>query len=470
MTETPPGRPCQHSAVRPIRRPHALPAAALAACCLIGPAIADPLPPAWTWTAPADIEWIEPVPTHALLLVATATGHVHVLNARSGANHPAPPLAARPGVAYAGAAPEQDLACCHDRLSVYAIELESPARLRWQVDAWQVGEADAPQAQRGDPEDLRRLLAAQSTPDGVLIARDDGRVGCLELDSGTLRWQHRLGNLTDVQIRVAGPHAALLWRRGPEVGAKLLDLADGEWESLGLSDETPWPLWSGLANRGLVCAYPDGITLSNLSGTTVLYTADEHQPIRLASLSRCRFPSADRRGTPHDGVIFATAAGRWQALDLETGASRWTIQEPPPHPTAWVATHVTNDLLITTTARVAEARAITTGHRVFRFESRAADLLAVHADGPAVSLLSISAPKQPARPTLTVATLPDMAGPLPELRAPSYQLDCPDPPTQFTWIGDTLVLATKRALHAFTRPNPNPNPQIACPPPPFPLR
>jgi len=456
MTETPPGRPCRHSAVQPISRTRALLAAALAACCLISPAFADPLPPAWTWTAPADIEWVEPVPTHALLLVATAAGQVYVLDARSRADRRAPPLAARPGVVYAGAAPEHGLACCHDRLSVYAIELESPARLRWQVDAWQVGEADAPQAQRGDPEDLRRLLAAQATPDGVLIVRDDGRVGSLELRSGTLLWQHRLGNLTDVQIRVAGRHAALLWRRGPEIGAELVDLTDGEWETFGLPEETPWPVWSGLVTRGLVCAYPDRITLSDLSGTTVLHTADERQPIRLASLSRCRLPSADRLEPPHDALIFVTAAGRWQALDLQTGASRWTIQDQPAHPTAWIATQVTDDLLITT------------GRCILRFESHAADLMAVHADGPALSLLSISATKRPAWPTLTVATLPDMAGPLPELRALSYPLDCPNPPAQFTWVGDTLVLVTKRALHAFTRPNLNP--QIACPPPPFALR
>ena len=418
--------------------------AALTICLSVGHGLfaqaPEPLVPAWQWQPPTGIEWVEVVGVaRPALLAATRDARLHLIDPLTGQGLLPRPLRAGPGVrpvaarAPAGCstvdrlktgptddtplvresllapiAPASqahltppDVVYCYDRFCVYAIQLTPHPALRWKVGTWreELGEGpgsdgDPAQMFQGDPEELRRVVAAHATAWGVLAARDDGRMALLNHDDGRVRWGLTLPRLGSVRMHVCGRKAALVWKEGPRVAGALVDVQSGRRRDVPLPDEVGWPIWSALTEQGLVLVHPRRISVWTPEQPTprwcenpfshlppresIPYSLDETNAVLAAAVALYTPPSSGAAGKTHERLVFGSRDGRLRALDLRTAAAAWTVRDQSEGPAHWNAIRLHGDVVIAMTDVLATFYHVVTGRRLGRF-----------AVGPQVRLLDV---------------------------------------------------------------------------------
>ena len=330
------------SAQRRATAGHALIVALLALCAYADakPASAA-LEAVWSWQPDAGIEWIELVggDESPAVLVATRDARLHVLNAESGESRLTTPVEAHPGVRPADNIRAQPCAYCYDRFAVYALDLRPAPALTWRAGAWSegldlspTGNADASRVFQGDPEELRRIVAAVAAPSGVLVARDDGWLGLMQYADGHMRWERHFPPLATQRLHVCGERAALVYRGNSRVAATLLDVQTGRRRDIPLPADMTWPIWSDLTASGLVLVQPTRVGLWNADGLVSAHETDAGGHILAASVA------------VHSGVlIFGTTDGTLRALDLATATPRWAVNDA----TGWTFVDIRGDVVVT---------------------------------------------------------------------------------------------------------------------------
>jgi len=310
-----------------------------------GPAELDA---AWTWSAPAPVEWAVDVGegARAGILVATSGGDLYLLDARAGSARWRAPVRAAPGVRPAGwwpagswkhaehGPPTGDV-CVFDRHAVYGLALHGDEGLRWRE-----GRPPAPgESYPDDPEHLGGWLAAHATADGVLALR---RVGTetemllLTVDDGRPLWQVPTPSMTEPRIHVAGDHAAVLWPQGRD--SWLLVTTLGRERPRPYVRRMPrWPAWSAATQDGIVTVFereatvwpwaapPRTVRLEGAAraGRVALWHGAAG-PVGSAASQPASRPASESRPVPGEAALLI--AGHDAALvayDLSTGGVAW---------------------------------------------------------------------------------------------------------------------------------------------------
>lgn len=295
-----------------------------------------PRGPAWTWEAPAGIEWAALVGRGAAesILVATRDAHLQLLDPVTGKPRLTEPLAVRRGIRLApssaaadscadepGAGPA-DVAYCYDRHAACAIRLSDPPGLKWQYGRWPAAGEEFP----GDPDTLTGWTLAQVADAGLILVNSDGRVVLLSHTDGSVRWQIELDRLRVARLHVRGNMAAVLWRAKAGVRAAFLRLGDERPNPLQRELGELWPVWSKLLSGGLLTVssteavlYPKTgalhkVNIPGLGANTV--AVDVFEPGR---------PDATDEHAPFGrGTLLLVAEARGAAAyDLSTGTRLW---------------------------------------------------------------------------------------------------------------------------------------------------
>jgi hypothetical protein len=293
---------------------------------------ASPLDPAWTWTAPASIEWTVALPgAHgSRLAVGTADGKLHVISARTGKPRPGSPIQARVGVRpatmeWAVRRNPPQAVFCFDRYAVCEIDYDHGVRTRWLY-----GEAPAPGEQfAGDPEVLNGWLAARTTKywaratrDGVIAVNSDGRVVLLSAERGAVVWQADLGRLAAVRLHTLDGNAAVLFRAAGRTQAAFLDLARQEPKPVIHELDEPWPLFSALVESGLLVVGGAEAVVWPAQGAPRRFAVSDAAPgagvVRVALA-----PGRVTQPLPSRTLLVAEGA-RLSAFRVDTGERVWS--------------------------------------------------------------------------------------------------------------------------------------------------
>jgi hypothetical protein len=302
---------------------------------------ASPLDPAWTWTAPAPIEWTALVPGERWLrlAVATADGKVQVISARTGEPRPVSVMQARAGLLPAlleppisGSSPQATY--CFDRYCVYRIPSDT-----WPRVDWRYGEAPAPGEQfAGDPEVLNAWLAARMigyTPGaaryGVIAVNSDGRIVLLSAGHGDVEWQGNLGRLAAVRLHTLsyqrGTDAVVLFRNAGRTQAAFLDLLWQEPKPLVRELDEPWPPFSALIESGLLTVSGAEAVVWPAQGAPRRFAVSEGaaptSPVRVALALEAVGTAPSRRFTGHRALLVGEGA-RLSAFRVDTGERVWS--------------------------------------------------------------------------------------------------------------------------------------------------
>ncbi|MFH1748598.1 MAG: hypothetical protein ABIG44_16305 [Planctomycetota bacterium] len=376
--------------------------------------VAQCVDPNWSWQPASYIEWaalvdVAEVPT---LLVATASGQLYFITARTGQPLIPTPIAARPGVRLAPSLPGSDprMVYCYDRFAVYAIELSTQPVLRWQAGTWRRGlgiGSDLPTESaptfQGDPENLTRIVVAHATPAGVLTIRNDGLGGLLARNNGQLLWSLRLPPLSMVRLHIHDDTAALIWKEGQRVMAALFNLATGQRRSLKLPVDMSWPIWSTLIEPGLVTVHPNRVTLSHPKQPTRIWRVNPPATIMNTAIALHTAPRHQRHT-----LLVGTSDGGLQALELPACQPRWSLAPARQQTRYWTEINTHGDIVLTRTADSVSLHALATGQSLFSFEVAPATRL-LHAEliSPQVWILTDS--------ELTGAIITATALPLPDV-------------------------------------------------------
>lgn len=246
--------------------------------------------PVWSVEVPAGVEWCElaTVGGREVLAVCDAAARALLLDAASGAGLLREALELQPGARFAGTSGE--VMYFFSRSFVYAVKLEgqapggtggstlTPAAAPRAPEAKLIWTAKAalnpPLREQGDPEWLRRVVAAAACPDGVLLVRDDGAIAELDCTSGQARWEVRSPAFASVELHVEGSRAAILGRRGGEWSVGFIDLTQRPPHVVWRSFEREPPVAAALvegtlyvhAVRYLGAITSDGSVLRDWSG------------------------------------------------------------------------------------------------------------------------------------------------------------------------------------------------------------
>jgi hypothetical protein len=286
--------------------------------------------PIWTRTVESGVEWCAPVGGEpaTVLLVCSKKAQLSFIDLRDGESRWPEPVAVQPGVQFAGETHHVGYACGPSQVYAFrsgGVNEEGGGRsgLLWQV-------AGAPAAHTvGDPEFLTRIVAAQATPNGVMIVRSDGRVAELRRKNGSAPWTHKVPAIANCRLHVHGDFAALLSKRGEAFSVMFYDLRPDPPRPVRRTvNETP-PIWTTLIDEGLVAVWRDRFALIPMDGEPryhTLHTALEARASTLAVYTGAAGPSP-RPARPESSagpvLILFSESGFPRAYDVRTGQLRW---------------------------------------------------------------------------------------------------------------------------------------------------
>jgi hypothetical protein len=266
--------------------------------------ITGELQPAWTRAFDERIEWVAPLGDAAspTLVICTSAARLLLIDAETGTHHFVQPVQAGPGVRLAdGEAP--GVAYCYDRFSAYALSLSSLGKLNAESGPllWQAGEWPLPAiTTRDDPEFLTRLVAAQATSRGLLVARSDGRVALLAREDGHVPRVWHFPPLPDCRLHARDRTAALVFkapggnsqRSAPLVhdGVKVaffdIDRARPEPTVQTLGDT--WPIWTELIpGPRLIAVWPDRVVVTGPEGPALSFAPQNEATFRASTIAVC---------------------------------------------------------------------------------------------------------------------------------------------------------------------------------------
>jgi hypothetical protein len=264
------------------------------------------------------------------------------------------PLKCRPGLQLGtvtpGEAPPPTV--CFDRLAVYALDPDSPARLRWRH-----GDTPPdPDAFPGDPEFLTGWIAAAATPAGVLALHSAGHLLLLDSDTGAPHWQLELGPLPVARLHAGNRTACILWKKSGRTRAAFVGLSSPPAATPATVDTAPsgprptisdlgtdWPLWSGLWRDELLLVTGPRVDRYSRTGRVGSFRLDCDSPTT-AAIALFVPPGPPAETTPTTAPTSSPAAGRpapparllvacdtqLAAYDLDSGAQIWAPHNEPP--------------------------------------------------------------------------------------------------------------------------------------------
>jgi len=231
--------------------------ALLAVPCAFAQTGPTKLKPDWDRAIERGVEWCAPVgvePASGLLL-CTKDARVDLIDLETGRSRVTAAIPVQPGTQFAGA--EGAVAYGYGVSRIYAFLGKRSGKTKdlrpglfWSV----VG---APQEDtQGDPEFMTRIIAAQATPNGVLVVRSDGRVAELIGGDGRVRWQNRLPEIRQCRLHVQDTSAALFWKEGCELNVAFFDLRADEPEAKLVKVKGSPPIWTTLVGERLLAVWP----------------------------------------------------------------------------------------------------------------------------------------------------------------------------------------------------------------------
>ena len=436
------------------------------------------LEPAWHWRSDDQIEWAQPVRSHESVgvLVATGSGQLHLIDLKTGRERLAQPIQARPGIRPANSDwrnvdllttqpgthannPQLDLIYCYDRYTVYAIDATSSAGLRWRVGTWRTGlheraarGSTADDVFQGDPEELRRIVAAHATREGVLVARDDGQVALLAKNDGHVVWEMRLPRFSMLRMHVSGHTAALIWKSGPRVSATLVNVQSGHRRNLALPPTASWPIWSELSSKGFITVYVDRLVIWKTDGS--LLSHDIVAPNRIhasaVGLHVCR-PMANK--PPRELLLFGTCDGKLYACDLGLGTILWSVADQSSDMGTWARIEARGEVLVAAANRGTSLRRIQNGefrsHYTAGADERLCDL---GWSAEAVWLLHGENDSGKTNLSLTPLRIPADTDQSMQAVTRRYQAGSASVFLRAIWGEDKVVVATRNELRAYDLP------------------
>jgi len=295
----------------------------------IGQGAGHDLPPAWSASFPEVIEWVQVVgpPSEPALLVATAVGHLHLVEPGTGKALLPAPLAAGRGVrpADADGAPA-DTMYCFDRHALYALRVTPPAGVKWQS-----GQAPKTDDYPGDPEQLRRRVGAAATPEGLLVVDSDGGVRLLDASDGRERWRVDVGPLRTARLLVSGPAAVILAGTADRLRAIFLDLSKTPPVAAATAVPGGWPIWCRLTDHQLILLTPPQVFIQPHHGPPRAFSLEVSR-VRAAATALYEptsYPATMPASAPcneaPDGPRLIVAGGpHLHAYDLSSGRCVWS--------------------------------------------------------------------------------------------------------------------------------------------------
>lgn len=284
-------------------------------------ASAGELRPTWTRAAPAGVEWIapgggSPATLDRSLLLCGKDGSVEIFDPATGRSVMPAPHRFRGAAGVAGAPSirrsltpltsrwkddaRRPLAYCFDRFTAAAFRIDDRA-LAWSGGAW----PEEPGALAGDPEFLRRIVAARDVWWGVFMMRDDGRGVCLSRMDGAALWQVSLPSATSYDIDAIDTRAAVVWTEGDATRYAWLDIdAEAPTPRLGRTDQL-CAFWSAACSSGLVLASAERMVLMRDGAPRTIYDG-RHGAVYRATLGvlKSLAPESERVGfVTQDGLV-----------------------------------------------------------------------------------------------------------------------------------------------------------------------
>jgi len=431
------------------------------------------LDPRWTCCLPAGIEWCAATGGGAdsRLLVCDKQARLHLLDLEAGAELFAEPVDVQPGTRFAGRS--ADVAYCFGRSEVVALRV-GPGGDGLTVQPgvlWRAAAAPAAETP-GDPEFLTRLVAAGATPAGVLVVRSDGRIAELNRDDGAVRWRQRLPPISACALHVRGATAALLWQRGGQCIVAFVKLQGGAPAVRRTALERSRPIWSGLADEGLVALWPDSFALVPPDGEPTFHDLPGGAEARAVALHA---PAAQ---SPGDGApggrqpaarLLVRTADALLACDVTTGARRsWALcgdeleqaqDRQAARPADWARRllGIAGDLLFVPGARGVGVRDVRTGDTLCSLRLDRPIDAAGHA-GFAYALCAPTAVAAGGEYPRTLVLGRQRMGGVPgsvdsvPAGAGRFELGQVEPVREVYWLGGTLVIVEERRLRAYTLP------------------
>lgn len=221
----------------------------------------------WVCRVTPGIEWawIVEAGADAAVLLLTRDGKLRVLDPATGEDRLAEPLQLARG---ARVSPQQSrvsragLVALFDRHAIDALRFRPTPQLLWRRGRPTSETAEFPD----DPEYLAGWVAVGVTTAGVVAVDRDGEVVSHDLATGRPDSVGQLGPLPLARLHVAGPHAAVLFRRGGVVSAAFLDTGAAEPALRVHRVSSTWSLWSALVEDTLLTLDGERVTAWTAAG------------------------------------------------------------------------------------------------------------------------------------------------------------------------------------------------------------
>jgi hypothetical protein len=249
--------------------------ALLAVPCVLAQTGPTKLKPDWDRAIERGIEWCAPVgvePASSLLL-CTNDARVDLIDIETGQSRLTRAIPVQPGTRFVGALGDVAYGYGVSRIYAFLVERSDKTKDLTPGLLWNV--VGAPQEDtKGDPEFMTRIIAAQATPNGVLVVRSDGRVAELLAADGRVRWQHRLPEIRQGQLHVQGANAALFWKAACELNVAFFDLQADEPEAKLLIVKGSPPIWTTLVGEKLVAVWPKQFGVFSSDGSRRFQSLD----------------------------------------------------------------------------------------------------------------------------------------------------------------------------------------------------
>lgn len=256
----------------------------------------------------------------------------------------------RPGADAPTAPSREHMIYCYSRYSVHAIAVarRGPNGRLQAALKWQVGDAPSqPKLRQADPEFLTRIIAAQAAPNGVLVARSDGRVALLNERDGAPVWTVERGPMSLARWHVDGRTAALIWKAGGEVRAEFFD-ASGATKPTR-SEHKPigdaWPEWAVLYDGTLFVAWSDRFIARAANGFERAFELKIDSPAKVATFALLHPPgsvagSQPAAAIPQPGLLYTDISGGVHRVDTATGETVWDMEPANGSKLPWSALRV----------------------------------------------------------------------------------------------------------------------------------
>jgi hypothetical protein len=316
-------------ACKPRRTTYAYSLAAIAATSLIAATHAQnanrgPLEPAWTWNAPATIEWCEPVGVPPIaVLIHTQDGRLEQLHLITGKPCFRKAPGSVKGQRFAGSSAETAYVYDNEIVRAIGVTRAAPTEKPDAPELWSIdGASGAEKPRDDDPEFKRRLLAARVTLAGILVARSDGRIAELNRANGGLRWSTALPPVAEMRLFTTDGLAIVLHKGKSGIDASLFDLTAAAPTPHTIDFSESWPMWCEPGADGLIAAWPSKITRLTSDGKIEPARPRFQPPIRADGIAL--LPKLQEHSRPL--LTLLEQSGELSAHDMLTSERVWSAK------------------------------------------------------------------------------------------------------------------------------------------------